>query len=127
MMLFFVGLLTGAIGNFMSNTTSSLLVAPIVKAILQDGTYRPFSKAFVLTLVGCSQASNATPISTPMNLIAQAALGYTWAEFFRFGFPLQILQVVFIVLFCYVSYTDESAAPLGPAPQVNMTSEEVGL
>ena len=98
------GFLSNLLGNFMSSVATSLIVAPVMKGILKDPCYLPYTKANIFLLVFACGNSFATPIATPMNLIVTAAEKYTWPEFFRFAFPAQIMELVLSIGLCYALY-----------------------
>merc|ERR1712113_1284883 len=102
-----VGFVTALLSNLMSNTATCVLMCPIAKQIITSGGFSGSSKAVVLMLCFSANASLTTPIATPPNLIVAASkANYTWGEFFKYGFPIQlwILPVTAVIL--VVLYSD---------------------
>jgi len=90
--MFAIGFVTAALSNLMSNTATCVLMAPIAKQIIVDSNLEAYTKAIVFTMIYSANASFSTPIATPPNLIVSTAgANYTWMEFLKFGFPLQLI------------------------------------
>jgi di/tricarboxylate transporter len=84
-----VFLLTAALGQVMSNTATTVLVAPIVlQAALTLGV-RP-EPLMIMVVVGAS-ASFLTPIASPTNTLVFEPGGYTWGDYLKIGWPLLFL------------------------------------
>lgn len=89
-------LLTGALGQVVSNTATVLIVVPIaVAAALETGV----SVQPVLMLVAVAGASSfLTPIATPANMMVMGAGGYRFGTYWRLGLPVMLLWLVVSVL-----------------------------
>jgi di/tricarboxylate transporter len=85
-----VFLLTAALGQVMSNTATTVLVAPIIlQAALTLGV-RP-EPLMIMVVVGAS-ASFLTPIASPTNTLVFEPGGYTWGDYLKIGWPLLLLD-----------------------------------
>lgn len=88
---------TSILSNLISNTATVVLMIPIAERVaLQEGV--PIKVCVFLILYGANCAFS-TPFATAPNLLVQAPLGpsqasYSFADFLRFGIPLQILNIV---------------------------------
>ena len=89
-------LLTGALGQVVSNTATVLVVVPIaVAAALETG----ISVQPVLMLVAVAGASSfLTPIATPANMMVMGPGGYTFGTYWRLGLPVMALWMVISVV-----------------------------
>lgn len=92
----FIGvyLLTVIFGQFISNSATAVLFAPIAisAAIMMD--LNPYT--FMIGVAAASSMAFATPIASPTNSLVLTAGGYTFMDFVRVGVPLQI--IMFIVM-----------------------------
>lgn len=87
-----LGAVATLLTQFLSNTATCVLMMPIVKSVVEAGGFHEYRRAMGFLLIFCSNASYATPIGTPPNLIVSTTgADYTWGEFFKFGFPLQVV------------------------------------
>ena len=93
-------ILTVIFGQFISNTATAVLFAPIAMnaAIAMDASPTTF-------MVGVAVAASmafATPIASPTNSLVMTAGGYKFMDFVKVGVPLQI--VMFIVMMLVVPF-----------------------
>ena len=84
-----VFVLAAAIGMFISNTATALLMAPIAIAAAQQVGVSPYP--FAMTVVIAASAAFATPVSSPINTLVLAPGGYRFNDFVRVGLPLLTL------------------------------------
>ncbi|NOR26204.1 MAG: SLC13 family permease [Desulforhopalus sp.] len=94
-MLGFIFILTAAVGLFISNTATAVLIAPIAIDVAIDLGVSPH--AFAMTVAIACSAAYATPVSSPVNLLIQEPGRYSFMDFVRVGLPLQLLT-----LFCTI-------------------------
>lgn len=87
-----VYLLTVVFGQFVSNTATAVLFAPIAMnaALLMDAN--PYT--FMIAVAAASGMAFATPIASPTNSLVLTAGGYKFIDFVRVGVPLQIIMLV---------------------------------
>lgn len=84
-----VFLLTAGFSQVMSNTATTVLVAPIAyNAALRLGV-APQSM-LMMVAVGAS-AALLTPIASPTNALVYIPGGYTWGDYVRVGLPLLVV------------------------------------
>lgn len=89
-------LVTMIIGQFISNTATAVLVAPI--AITAAVNYGVSPYPFMIAVAASASMSFATPISTPTNAMVMTAGGYKFSDFLKIGIPMQLLMFVVLVI-----------------------------
>jgi len=87
----FTGLITGVI----SNNASVVLMIPVAVEAAVDIGANPF--AFVLAVTFAASTSFMTPVGYQTNLFVYGPGDYRFGDFFRVGFPLQMLLSVVTV------------------------------
>ena len=89
-------LVTSLLTNFMTNNATAAIVFPITFAAAQQINADP--RPFIIALAIAASASFATPISYQTNLMVYGPGGYTFKDFFKIGFPMQIFVMVIAVI-----------------------------
>jgi anion transporter len=90
--LIVIYLITAVLTNFMSNMVATAMVAPIGLAIAQTLEFSPYP-----ILMGACMAASAcflTPIATPPNTIVLGPGDYKFMDYFKAGWPLQVISFV---------------------------------
>lgn len=89
-------LLTMTFGQFISNTATAVLFAPIgLSAALSIGVSPyPFLMAVA---VGASMAFS-TPVASPTNALVMTAGGYQFKDFVKIGVPLQVIMLIVMMI-----------------------------
>jgi len=89
-------LLTGVLGQVVSNTATVLVVVPIAVAAAQaTGTsVRPV--LMVVAIAGC--AALLTPIATPGNMMIMTPAGYRFGDYWKLGLPIMVWWFVVALL-----------------------------
>ncbi|WP_432357770.1 SLC13 family permease [Sporosarcina sp. UB5] len=89
-------LLTMTFGQFISNTATAVLFAPIgLSAALSIGVSPyPF---LIAVAVGASMAFS-TPVASPTNALVMTAGGYQFKDFVKIGVPLQLIMLVVMMI-----------------------------
>ncbi|MGN7387030.1 SLC13 family permease [Sporosarcina sp. SAFN-015] len=89
-------LLTMTFGQFISNTATAVLFAPIgLSAALSIGVSPyPF---LIAVAVGASMAFS-TPVASPTNALVMTAGGYQFKDFVKIGVPLQFIMLVVMMI-----------------------------
>ena len=101
-MLAIVFIITAALGLFISNTATAVLIAPIaIDAALAIGVS---PQAFAMTVAIASSAAYATPVSSPVNTLVYEPGGYSFFDFVKLGVPLMALALVVTVLMAAMIY-----------------------
>lgn len=82
-------LLTTLFSQFISNTATTVLMAPIaVQAALSMGIG---PQAFLMAVAVAASAAFSTPIASPVNTLVLGPGGYQFRDFVKVGLPLQLL------------------------------------
>ncbi|MFD1851735.1 SLC13 family permease [Oceanobacillus bengalensis] len=89
-----VYLLTMVFGQFISNTATAVLFAPIAMNAAISMDANPYT--FLIAVAVGAGMSFATPVASPTNALVMTAGGYTFFDFVKIGVPLQF--VMFIVM-----------------------------
>jgi di/tricarboxylate transporter len=88
--------LTAALGLFVSNTATAVLMAPIAIGAAQEMGVSPHP--FALTVILAASAAFVTPVSSPVNTLVWGPGNYSFSDFVRLGLPL-LLLVMLVSLF----------------------------
>jgi len=89
-------ILTSLLSQFISNTATTVLVAPIALDLAVDLGFDP--RAFLMTVAIAASTAFATPIASPVNTLIVTPGNYRFMDFVRFGVPLQVLALVVTLL-----------------------------
>lgn len=85
-----------AIGLFISNTATAVLMAPIALAAAKSMGVSPYPFAMVVAMA--ASAAFMTPISSPVNTLVLGPGKYSFSDFVKIGVPFTILVMVVCVL-----------------------------
>lgn len=88
--------LTAALGLFVSNTATAVLMAPVSLALANALGASPYP--FAMTVALAASAAFMTPVSSPVNTLVVGPGGYTFSDFVRVGVPLALLTGLTTVL-----------------------------
>ncbi len=88
--------LTMIITNFMSNTATAALMAPLAIPIAIQSGVSPLPIAMGIAI--SASACFLTPIATPPNTLVFGPGNYTFADYVRAGWPLQIASFIMCVV-----------------------------
>lgn len=91
-----VFVITTLLSQFISNTATTVLMAPITLGIAQGLGLNPMP--FMMAVAIAASAAFATPIASPVNTLVVAPGNYRFTDFLRVGVPLQLLAMA-IALF----------------------------
>src|SRR5262245_14976125 len=80
--------LTGILGQLISNTATALIVIPIAVAAAAEIEISP--RAVLMCIAVAQAASFLTPIATPVNLIVMGPGGYRFGDYWKLGLPLML-------------------------------------
>ncbi len=98
MLMFVSCALTMLLTNFMSNTATAALMAPLALPIAVGGGISPLP--LMMGICMSASACFLTPIATPPNTIVLGPGRYTFMDYIKAGWPLQIiclLMCVFVI------------------------------
>lgn len=87
-------LLSMIFGQFISNTATAILFAPIAMNAALTIDANPYT--FLIAVAVASNMAFATPVASPTNAMVMTAGGYKVADFVKVGVPL--MAIVFIVM-----------------------------
>jgi di/tricarboxylate transporter len=82
---------TAALGLFISNTATAILMAPVALAVAHDMSASPYPFAMIVALA--ASAAFMTPISSPVNTLVVGPGNYTFGDFVRIGVPFTIVTM----------------------------------
>lgn len=85
-----------AIGLFISNTATAVLMAPIALAAAKSMGVSPYPFAMVVAMA--ASAVFMTPVSSPVNTLVLGPGKYSFSDFVKIGVPFTILVMVVCVL-----------------------------
>ena len=88
--------LTGLMGQFISNTATAALVAPVALGAATQLGVSPYP--FLMAVAVASSTAFATPVSTPVIMLVVGPGGYRFSDTLRVGLPLQLLFGALTVL-----------------------------
>jgi di/tricarboxylate transporter len=87
---------TAAIGLFVSNTATAVLMAPVAIAVAKDIGASPYPFAMIVAVA--ASAAYMTPVSSPVNTLVVGPGNYDMADFVRVGVPLAVIVLIVSVL-----------------------------
>ncbi|SAR33553.1 SLC13 family permease [Klebsiella pneumoniae] len=89
-------MMCAAIGLFISNTATAVLMAPIALAAAKSMGVSPYPFAMVVAMA--ASAAFMTPLSSPVNTLVLGPGKYSFSDFVKIGVPFTILVMVVCVL-----------------------------
>lgn len=90
MLAFFV--LTSLLSQVISNTATTVLVAPIAFAVAQSLALNP--KALLMVVAIAASTAFATPVASPVNTLVLSPGNYRFSDFLKVGVALQLVVLV---------------------------------
>jgi di/tricarboxylate transporter len=88
--------LTAAIGLFISNTATAVLMAPIAVSTANHLGASPYP--FAMTVALASSAAFMTPISSPVNTLVLGPGQYSFGDFVKLGVPVTIMVLLVTIV-----------------------------
>lgn len=88
--------ITAALGLFISNTATAVLVLPLGLQLAKGLDASPYPFAMMVALAASS--AFMTPVSSPVNMLVVAPGGYAFGDFVKFGVPFTVVALVVCVL-----------------------------
>jgi di/tricarboxylate transporter len=88
--------LTSLLSQFISNTATTVLIAPIALNMAIGLGYDP--TPFMMTVAIAASTAFATPVASPVNALVIAPGQYRAVDFLRVGLPLQLIALILTVL-----------------------------
>ncbi len=90
-----VFVITNVLGQFMSNTATAVLLAPIAYNVAVQLDASP--RSLLVAVAVASSMAFSTPVASPVNTLVLAPGGYRFRDFLRVGAPLQVVTLVVTV------------------------------
>ena len=91
-----VYVLTVVFGQFVSNTATAVLFAPIAMTAALTMEANPYT--FMIGVAVAAGMAFATPIASPTNSLVLTAGGYKFMDFVKVGVPLQIIMFIVMMI-----------------------------
>jgi di/tricarboxylate transporter len=88
--------LTAALGSFISNTATAVLLAPIAIGAAENLGVSPYP--FAMTVAIAASAAFMTPVSSPVNTLVVVPGNYGFNDFVKVGTPMVLLVMVVTLL-----------------------------
>ncbi len=88
--------ITMVFGQFISNTATAVLFAPIAMSAAISMGANPYT--FLIAIAVSSSMAFATPVASPTNALVMTAGGYKFMDFVRAGIPLQVVMMIVMLL-----------------------------
>ena len=88
--------ITAALGLFISNTATAVLMAPVALAVSKDLGASPYPFAMIVALA--ASTAFMTPISSPVNTLVVGPGQYSFGDFVKVGVPLAVIVAIVSVL-----------------------------
>ena len=89
-------IITSVFSQFISNTATTVLVAPIAIATASAVGYSPYP--MLMTVAIAASTAFATPVASPVNTLVLGPGQYKFIDFVKVGVPLQIIAMILTLL-----------------------------
>ena len=80
----------------LSNTATTVVVAPIALAAAQTLAIEPY--AFLMAVAIAASMAFATPVASPVNTLVMGAGDYRFGDYIKVGVPMILLSLIVSVL-----------------------------
>ncbi len=88
-------IVTSLMSQFISNTATTVLLAPIAIGVAQNLGVSPYPFAMIVAIAASTAFS--TPVASPVNTLVMAPGGYRFSDFAKVGIPLQIIILIICI------------------------------
>lgn len=95
-------LLTMIMSQFISNTATAVIFAPIALTTAIELGVSPYP--FVIAVAVSASMAFATPVASPTNALVMNAGGYQFKDYVKVGVPLQIVLAIISLIFIPILY-----------------------
>jgi len=89
--------LTSAFTQVLSNTATTVLVAPIALAAARQLDVQPY--AFLMAVAIAASMAFASPVASPVNTLVMSAGNYRFRDYLQVGAPLLLIALIVSVVF----------------------------
>ncbi len=88
--------ITAALGLFISNTATAVLMGPVALAVAYDMKASPYPFAMIVALA--ASTAFVTPVSSPVNTLVVTPGNYTFGDFVKIGAPFALIVMIVSVI-----------------------------
>jgi di/tricarboxylate transporter len=89
-------LITSLVTQVISNTATTVLIAPIALSLSQNLGYHP--QTFLMLVAIAASTAFASPVSSPVNTLVMGAGEYRFSDYLKVGGPLILVILIVSVL-----------------------------
>ncbi|MBE2198044.1 MAG: SLC13 family permease [Anaerolinea sp.] len=89
-------LLTSLFTQFLSNTATTVIIAPIAIVSARDLGVEPY--AFLMAIAIAASMAFATPVASPVNTLVMGAGSYRFTDYMKVGIPLIFIALLAVIL-----------------------------
>jgi di/tricarboxylate transporter len=89
-------IMTSIFTQVLSNTATTVLVAPIALATAQELGVRPY--AFLMAVAIAASMAFASPVASPVNTLVMGAGNYRFGDYIKVGIPMILVLMLVTVL-----------------------------
>jgi di/tricarboxylate transporter len=89
-------LITSTFTQVLSNTATTVLIAPIALSLALRLGYQP--QAFLMAVALAASTAFASPVASPVNTLVMASGNYRFKDFLRVGLPLILISMTITVI-----------------------------
>jgi len=89
-------LITSFFTQVISNTATTVLIAPVALSLALNLGYQP--QAFLMTVALAASTAYATPVASPVNTLVMGAGDYRFKDFAKVGIPLILISMLITIL-----------------------------
>jgi di/tricarboxylate transporter len=89
-------LLTSMFTQVLSNTATTVLIAPVALAAAQNLGLRPY--AYLMAVAIAASMAFASPVASPTNTLVMGAGNYRFSDYIKVGLPLILLAMLVSVV-----------------------------
>ncbi|MEL6149174.1 MAG: SLC13 family permease, partial [Chloroflexota bacterium] len=90
-------LLTAVFTQVISNTATTVILAPIALSIAAQFGVRP--QAFLMAVAIAASMAFASPVASPVNTLVMSAGNYKFSDYVKIGTPLLLVMLVITLIF----------------------------
>jgi len=95
-LMFGLFVITTGLSQFMSNTATAVLLAPIALSSAKMLGVSPYP--LLMTVAIAASTAFATPVASPTNTLVLGPGGYRFIDFLKVGLPLIVLSMLITLL-----------------------------
>jgi di/tricarboxylate transporter len=89
-------LITSTFTQVLSNTATTVLIAPIAMSLALRLGYQP--QAFLMAVALAASTAFASPVASPVNTLVMASGNYRFKDYLRVGLPLILISMIITVI-----------------------------